>query len=291
MKLVRALLIAGVLATSVASPAMANPGFSEVSYVAAESTPGQGTAGIQGGTNVTPRPAINMGESNSSVTTIVNELYDSTGYEFLEYDSATGTLYFNIVEYNALDASERRAYMKEALPYIGDSSLDKMYKNRMYNFVAKQDTATTKIIDELDNATKSNLSDAAMIVAPIQNPVSVIMGLITILVFAFLGFSAAVDLFFIAIPISRGVLLRRTKKDGTETDKGYFLASPEAVYSVRVEEESGGERSALGCYIKKRTAKIIAVGILMIWFMQGEILHLLVFILEALRPLWESFIL
>lgn len=286
MKFLRKTLIAGVMLFSAITPA--NAVISNAEYVVTAA--GDQPSTQQEGTVQTrvPKPNVNLGTNDALVSAVVDEIYNATDVSLINYDTSTGIMEFDIVQYNSLNLNDRKDYMKVALPYIKESSLSPMVKNKLFNFIKNQDTETTQVIAELDGSSRSNIYEAGRILRPFDGAISTFFGIITILIFVFMSLSAVLDLVYISIPFFTSMSKNRFARGDNYGGGRPFFVSREAYEAVEAEEANPQENTAVWLYFKKRFVIMFVMGLIMLYFMNGEIIYFIIFVIEAFRPLWEQ---
>lgn len=287
MKFLRTALIAGVMLSGAITPA--NAVITAPEYVVTAA--GDQTTTLPEGTVQTrvPKPNVNLGTNDALVSAVADEIYNATEVSLISYDASTGIMEFDIVQYNSLNLNDRKDYMKVALPYIKESSLSPMVKNKFFNFIKNQDTETTQVIAELEGSSRSNIYEAGRILRPFDGVISTFFGLITVMIFIFMALSAVLDMVYISIPfftsMSKNKFVRGDKTGGGRP----FFVSREAYESVEAEEANPQENTAIWLYFKERFVIMFVLGLIMLYFMNGEIIYFIIFVIEAFRPLWEQF--
>lgn len=144
----------------------------------------------------------------------------------------------------------------------------------------------SQLMNTLLKNTKPDYATANHIYTPFSGIVGTVLALIAILLMAFLGITMALDLSYIGIPAFRMIC------DGDGEGKGgqgkpKFI-SYEAVSAVQLAEggQGGGGQNgssnkvAVGVYFKRRVIMLIALGICLLYLIQGQIFTLVSWILD-----------
>lgn len=144
----------------------------------------------------------------------------------------------------------------------------------------------SQLMNTLLKNTKPDYATANHIYTPFSGIVGTVLALIAILLMAALGITMALDLAYIGIPTFRMIC------DGDGEGKGgqgkpKFI-SYEAVSAVQLAEggQGGGGQNgssnkvAVGVYFKRRVIMLIALGICLLYLVQGQIFTLVSWILD-----------
>ena len=83
--------------------------------------------------------AVNMAE----ITAICSRANAVAGVEILTYSGDDGLLSFSNKNYSTLDLETKKEFMEVALLTTKESSMGSQIKNKVYNFIASQDTTTS----------------------------------------------------------------------------------------------------------------------------------------------------
>lgn len=224
---------------------------------------------------------IDMG-NDATVGAVVNQISHATDHSFLEYSSSDGILTFKNSEYYKLSSDERYEYMNTALGAVKDSNLSTMGRSKMFNFIADQDTATTAALRNLQTDANANVASATVMFKPFSGIVGTILGIITLLIFIFMTLSVVIDTAYIVLPPARMAL--ETRSDG---EKPPFITY--AAHTSVKDAESGTEyRSAIGVYFRRRLVQFIVIGLCLLYLISGEIWGVVIFLIEAFRPLMDT---
>lgn len=231
--------------------------------------------------------SVYASEIDATLQTVANSAYLSdlcsqanmvSGVQVLSYEAGTGILRFNNRLYSILDASVKKDFMETALTYVSkipDNASAKM-KNSVYNFISKQDTAVTSAMKYLQINAGADLVEAEKWFSHISPIISTILGVMSLLVFMFLGFSVMFDIFYIVIPPFQAML-----NMSGESNKRPWGVSKEAWSAVSEAEKTDEYKNVLSIYFRRRTGVIIVVAIAITYMVSGKIYDLVVWLVEA----------
>lgn len=149
------------------------------------------------------------------------------------------------------------------------------------------DGVGSKLMSTILSNTKPDFVTANKIYEPFSGIVGTVLGILSILLMAFLGIVMVLDISYIALPPMRmfvGESTGRGSKDGNPGGIKSNLISNDAVYAVKVAEESdghdGSKKQALGVYLKRRIPMLILLGVCLLYLVQGQIYTLVSWILD-----------
>lgn len=248
-----------------------------------------GGSGVQNKENNKINNVVDMGKNQSTVGAIATQVNDATGMGLMAYSPETGIFSFDNQLYSKMGVQEKRDYMSNALGYIKESSLNTKNKNKLFNFVADQDSTTTAAIRNLKTDSQADLATASAWYKPFSGPVSIILGLFAILIFVFLGLGVVWDISYMTMPFFR-MLLVSSQKDGKEGRP--WGVSQEAYVSMMESENAsagGGHfKGYMGPYIKRRAIVMILIGIAIMYMITGQIFDLIGFFVDAFSPITDQ---
>lgn len=166
---------------------------------------------------------------------------------------------------------------------VSESTVQNWWKE-----LQSKDGVGSKFLNEILKNTKPDFVTANAIYAPFSGLVGTIMGLIAVLLMAFLGIVIVSDIAYIALPPVRNLV---ADDDGDRS--GHKIAksklfSHDAIYAVQCAENdtdggSGGGKQALGIYLKRRIVMLIILGICLLYLVQGQIYTFVGWVLNLLN--------
>lgn len=144
----------------------------------------------------------------------------------------------------------------------------------------------SKFLNEILKNTKPDFVTANQIYAPFSGVVGTILGLLAVLLMAFLGIVMVLDISYITLPPVRMLVSDSDEKGGKPNKSKLF--SHDALYAVECAESnsdstSGGGKQALGIYLKRRIIALILLGICLVYLVQGALYQLVGIILDLMR--------
>lgn len=142
------------------------------------------------------------------------------------------------------------------------------------------DGVGSKLMTTILANTKPDFVAANAIYQPFSGIVGTVLGLLSVLLMAFLGIVMVLDISYIALPPMRMLTSEESKGKGLKSN----LISNDAIYAVRVAEDQndgdGSKKQALGIYLKRRIPMLILLGICLLYLVQGQIYAFVGWILD-----------
>ena len=162
---------------------------------------------------------------------------------------------------------------------VSESTVENWFKK-----LQSKDGVGSKMMSLILSDTKPDFVSANKIYKPFSGVIGTILGLIAVLLMAFLGIVMVLDISYIALPPMRMFVSesQQTGKDGSKSLKSN-LVSNDAIYAVQTaesESDSGSKKQALGIYLKRRIPMLILLGVCLLFLVQGEIYKLVSWILD-----------
>lgn len=136
------------------------------------------------------------------------------------------------------------------------------------------DGVGSKFMNEILKNTKPDFVTANAIYKPFSGVVGTVMGLLAVLLMAFLGIVIVCDICYIALPPVRNFVADGDGGNGKIAKSKMF--SYDAIYAVQCAEQnsdggSGSGKQALGIYLKRRVIMLIILGICLLYLVQGQL--------------------
>ena len=145
------------------------------------------------------------------------------------------------------------------------------------------DGVGSKLMTTILGNTKPDFVTANTLYEPFSGIVGTILGLLSVLLMAFLGIVMVLDISYIALPPMR-MLVAEGGNDGKNKTLKSNLISNDAIYAVKVAEDNdggdGSKKQALGVYLKRRIPMLILLGVCLLYLIQGQIYTLVGWILD-----------
>lgn len=235
---------------------------------------------------VTVKAGVNSSTSVSTnspeISSIVSQTNSTSKKEYgksltiLKYTKDKGILSFNNTNYAKLSVDSKKIVMDKALSATKESSLGNQQKNRVYNFIAKQDESVSSAIKYLKTDVSADFVEAKEWFEPFSGPISSVLGFLSILIFVFLALSIMFDLCYMLLPGFQFILERG------EPHKRPFGVSVEAWKTTRYfESNSDDNRSILTVYLQKRIPSMFLIALSLGYLISGKIYDLLVFCMDS----------
>lgn len=211
----------------------------------------------------------------AAVGAMVDSVSNSTKTKIMwvEYKNSGALLHFDNVAYNKLDKKQKESFMSDILSRLNSSSMGANAKNKVYNFVASQDPAVTSALKYLQTNTNADFVEAKNWFDPASKPISIALGVLSLLIFLFLGAGIVMDLSYMILPGMQLILERG------ESNKKPFGVSLEAWKATR--EAMDTNENTLSIYLKRRIPVIILVSIALGYLITGGFYDMIMYIVDA----------
>lgn len=188
----------------------------------------------------------------------------------------TGTIsiYVDMSSYKDLGQAMKQAVMQAALETIANSSVSSTNRNKIYNFVANEDTSVSSLVRQLSNDVTADFAGAYGSFKPFSGVVGWVLGILSLGIFVLLGITVVLDLAYINIPIIQVWLT--SSKDG----KAKFISSEaqKAVQESESKSNSGANAGVL--YFKLKSKQLIALGVCLLYLVSGKLYVLIAIIID-----------
>lgn len=218
---------------------------------------------------------VNIGEGQGAVASICARANDVSGTDILVYTGNDGILSFSNKLYAELDMETKRQFMETALKTTKESSLGTQAKNKVYNFIEKQDETTSAAVKYLKSDASADFAEARAWFRPFSSGFGVVMGVMCLLIFMFLGASIVFDLCYLLIP---GVQLLLERGKSNERPVG---VSREAWKTQQDLERKTEYENALTIYLKRRVGIIFVCSLCLGYVISGKIYDVIVFFIDV----------
>ena len=202
--------------------------------------------------------------------------YDLQEDEFQSLSSSAQTQVVEDIAENSYDAID-----SDKAEGVTESTVQSWWKE-----LQTKDGVGSKFMNEILKNTKPDFVTANAIYQPFSGLVGTILGLLAILICAFLGIVMAADICYITLPPVRNFVAEDDNSRGKIAKSKMF--SHDAIYAVQCAEDtsdggSGGGRQALGIYLKRRIFALILLGICLLYLINGQLYTLVGWVLDLLR--------
>lgn len=157
------------------------------------------------------------------------------------------------------------------------------------NTVSQQTGMASTMLSTILSETTPDYLTANRIYAPFSGVIGTILGLLAVLIMAFLGVTMGLDIAYITIPAVQ-MAFGGAENGGGQDGKGGFkasgLISAEAKAAVKAADGGGGQggsgeyKAAVGIYFKYRWKGLVLLAICLLYLVQGEIYSLIGWFLD-----------
>lgn len=213
-----------------------------------------------------------------------SELFEGSptdGYDLQEdeFTSLTSSAQTEVVEdiadnsYDAIDSDKADG--------VTESTVQNWWKE-----LQTKDGVGSKFMNEILKNTKPDFVTANAIYQPFSGLVGTALGLLAVVIMAFLGIVMVADISYIVLPPVRNLVADDDNERGKVVKSKVF--SHDAIYAVQCAEDtsdggSGGGKQALGIYLKRRIVALILLGICLMYLIQGQVYTAVGWVLDLLR--------
>lgn len=216
-----------------------------------------------------------VSKGSAEISRICSQGNKSVGVTILSYASREGSLSFNNSAYSRLDIEQKRTFMEIALGATKECNLGKQQKNKVYNFIAKQDSTVSAAMKYLKTDTSADFVSAQAWFRPFSSPISTVMGFLCIVIFVTLGFSFIFDVSYLVLPGFQLIVERG------EENKKPIGVSKEAWKANKQTEDVNEGQSAMILYLKKRIPVIFLIALSLGYLISGKIYDICVWFIDA----------
>lgn len=228
---------------------------------------------------------VYISENAPELLSICTRANSTVGKEILTYTGNDGLLSFSNKSYTELTIDEREAFMETALSLVKSSGLGSQAKNKAYNFIADQDSTTSASVKLLRTDASADFAEAAAMFKPFGSFAGVVLGLVSLFIFMFVGLSIAFDLSYLVLPGFKVIL-----EKGNTTKRPRFV-SREAFSSAIDSEDSIASHDYKGCitlYLKRRVPALILMSICLGYLISGKIYDIIVFFIDSFSWIFQQ---
>lgn len=195
-----------------------------------------------------------------------------------EYTNDCVNIEVNMSKYKDLGSKCKQDIMQVALDRIYNSHISKTNRNKIYNELCSLDETTSSLVRQLSNDVTADFAKAYTYFLPFSGPIGIILGFVSLLMFALLGLTAVIDIAYIVIPAFQFAL------SNANGDKPKFV-SLEAHNAVKAAESKSGNEyvNPMSVYLKSKTRQYIAIFICLLYLVSGQIYSLLADFMDYFR--------
>ena len=214
----------------------------------------------------------------ANICTQANNSVDMIGSNaILSYSisDGVGLLTFSNKNYSTLDSEDKETFMETALKATTKTGLNAKTKNKVYNFIANQDTPVSSAMKYLQNDANADFLEAKKWIDPFTGVVGTVLGVLCVAIFMFTGLSIVFDICYLVLPGVQAILERG------EENKKPFGVSREAYASLRDSERDNEYRSVLVLYLKRRVGLLIIMSVCVGYLISGKIYDVVILFIDA----------
>lgn len=226
-----------------------------------------------------------IAENQPEVATICSKANKVTdGVTVLVYTADDGMLSFSNKNYASLDMDTRREFMETALLTTKESGLGSQIRGKVYNFIADQDNTTSAAVKYLRSDASADFVAAASLFKPFGSLFGIILGVVSLFIFMFMGFSILADVAYMVLP---GFRVFSDGKTGNDRPK---WVSREAYSAVKESEESinrSNYKSYMALYAQRRFTTLTIMAIALGYLISGQIYDFIVFLIDAFSWMFQ----
>lgn len=225
-----------------------------------------------------------IGENQASVVAICSSANEVANSEILVYTGSDGLLSFSNKKYAQLTIDVRRDFMETALLSTKESGLGTQVKNKVYNFIADQDSTTSAAMRYLRSDASADFATASSWFKPFGSVFGIILGVLSLFIFMFIGISIMIDIAYMVLPGFRVLL------EGGEDAKPKFV-SPEAYSSIKESEssmQSNDYKGYMSLYFKRRVPSVIIMAIALGYLISGQIYDIVVYLIDSFTWVFQK---
>ena len=208
------------------------------------------------------------------IKTICTNANKVAGKTILTYKSKDGTVAFSHRRYMKLTSKKRKSMMETALKGVRKSGLNDAIRNRLYNFIAEQDSTVSATIKFLDDNTRPDFVQAMAYLRPFSGPVGTFLGVVSLVMFLLMSLSIVMDVCYLVLPMVKSFI------DAIAKGGMPFGISLEAYSAYKEVEMSDGTVGVIGVFLKKRFPTLLLAGICVMYLVSGKIYDLLAWIMD-----------
>lgn len=201
-----------------------------------------------------------------------------SGSELFEQDKENGGFTVKEDEFQTLTSSAQTSFVED-IAQESQNAIDKednVSESTVQNWWKELQSINgigSKFMNEILKNTKPDFVTANAIYQPFSGVVGTVMGVIAVLLMAFLGIVLVCDICYITLPPVRNLV---ADEDGHGKIAKSKMFSYDAIYAVQCAEQnsdngSGGGKQALGIYLKRRIVMLIILGICLMYLVNGQI--------------------
>lgn len=221
--------------------------------------------------------------TKSLMEEVTEKVNSAVGGKNLLVYSTDGMFSFSPNIYTILSDEDKKKIMSYALKSIKESELPNRVKTKASNFIKEQDPKIATVIEALNSDTSSELAEGYAWFIPFTNPISTVLGSISIVIIMFIVIRSSIDLIYFTNGLLRSLL---DKGEGKPK-----LISSEA-WETAKEVDGGMEIGDYRDYIPVYLSKVIPITVFSVvvvsWLASGYIYKGLSIIMEIIETIIKA---
>ena len=221
---------------------------------------------------------VYLTENSSVISSIWSCANGVAGKEILVYTGGDGLLSFSNKNYTSLTVDAREDFMETALLLTKESGLGSQIKNKMYNFIAEQDSTTSASVKLLRSDASTDFVKAASWFKPFGSVAGTLLGILALFIFMFVGLSIVFDIAYLVLPGFKVVVEKGESKRPRWISREAYSSAKDSEESI---SRSNGFKGSLGLYFKRRVPSIILMSIALSYLISGQIYDLIAFFIDS----------
>lgn len=216
----------------------------------------------------------------STINQIASTYNTKYGYELLGYDANKKIIIFNKEIYYDMLIDERKNYITDVLQAIKDTNLKPKYKNKLYNFISRQDGDSAKLLRNFEKDINADLYSGSKWYEPFNGPINTLLGVVALGVFILLSFTFVLDIAYLVIPFFGAWF--DSDSDGLKNK----AISAEAYYAAKERDSGDKPATYMLSYFSKRFVSVFIVALCLGYLNSGVIIT---FIGDVMQSFSDAF--
>lgn len=244
-----------------------------------------------------PEVTLNVSSDTAKGALTVVNSYAKTNYgisnlfSVKKVEAKTCRVTFKKSEYKLLPLEDRQVLMGEVLDTVQSSSLNSRDRNRLYNFLMEQDSATANLFRKMSENTSGDFATAWSWFQKIAPAYRQLLATVALFTCALLGVTVVIDISYITLPgMQVGLRFLSGFVDKGKSAEGGkpILVSHEAFFALQ-SAESDDSKDVLTEYLLKKVKMFILVGLCMLYLNSGKIYNVVAWIMGFFEEVLPDF--
>lgn len=226
---------------------------------------------------------IYVGENKTELLSICSQANNKVDSKILKYTGNDGLLSFSNEKYTELTVNDREEFMEVALLATKESGLGDRIKNKVYNFIAEQDSTTSAAVKFLRSDASADFVEASSWFKPFGSVAGVVLGFLSLVIFMFIALSIVFDLAYMSLPGFRVVLDRGEKRRPRWVSREAYSAVIDSENSI-----NDNYKGHMSLYFQRRVPSILLMAIALGYLISGQIYDIIVFFIDSFSWIFEQ---